>query len=65
MPVDDTGHEFYEIKVVKTKPGECSPEPIYLAFEGGYMYQGDTLEQCLQNIASEWKQDKNICETDM
>ncbi len=58
--------EIYEIKIVKTKPGEIGEgPPFYIAFEGGYMYQGNTLEECLQNIASEWRQDKNICDTDM
>jgi hypothetical protein len=48
------------ITLFQEEPGIISENACYVIFADGYMYSGDTVEECIWEMLLEWKNDKHI-----
>jgi hypothetical protein len=46
--------------IFKEKPGVISKDSCWICICEGYLYTGDTLEELISTLNSEWKLDKHI-----
>jgi hypothetical protein len=48
------------IKIFKEKAGVISGDPIWVAFEGPYMYLHSTFLGLLKLLITEWRNDRHL-----
>lgn len=48
------------MRIFKEKAGVISPEEVWVCVCEGYLYVGDTLEELIEILNTEWKQDKHL-----
>lgn len=51
---------FFGFTLEKTKPGAISPEPIWVVWHDGYLYENETLIGCLLLTIKEFKSDRHM-----
>lgn len=48
------------MKIYREKAGVISEEPIWVFFDGTYMYEKTSLAALIWCIIKEWRQDKHL-----
>lgn len=48
------------MKIIRTKSGEISLEPLWVIFEDAYMYEHESLFRALWIFLTEFRQDRHM-----
>lgn len=48
------------MKIFKEKAGVVSPNEVWICLCEGYLYTGDTLDELITILNTEWKQDQHL-----
>lgn len=52
--------EVYVMHIFESKPGEIGPDKYWCCGHEGYLYIGDTLEDLITILNTEWEDDKHL-----